>query len=88
MNSHYVIFYEHVFVLLIFKYYMNNFENSDPFDYNKIFQKILKQSVNNNYEIASVTLMLKNMGYSKKRIQSEIKKYKRYKKKMNKTFVK
>ena len=56
---------------------MNDFEKSGQLDYNKIYQKVIKNSIQNNYDIVSLTLMLKNLGYSKKKIQSKIKKYKR-----------
>ena len=62
---------------------MNDFEKSGQLDYNKIYQKVIKNSIQNNYDIVSLTLMLKNLGYSKKKIQSKIKKYKRYKKRLN-----
>ncbi len=67
---------------------MNNFGNSEPLDYNAIFQSVIKKSIkNDSSEILALIMFFKNMGYSKKKIQTEIRKYKRYKKRKNSVYI-
>ena len=61
---------------------MNNFGSSDPLDYNFIFSEIIKREVKRDFNLVYTVMVLKNLGYSKKRIQSEIRKYKKRRRKL------
>ncbi len=61
---------------------MNNFGSSDPLDYNFIFSEIIKREAKRDSNPVYVVLALKNLGHSKKRIQSEIRKYKKRRRKL------
>ena len=59
---------------------MSDFENSGNLNYNDILLKAIMSSVNRDSSVLTLTAFLKNSGYSKKRIKSEIRKYKKQRK--------
>ena len=62
---------------------MDNSKNFYPLDYTAIYQEIIKKSIkNDSSKILTLTMFLKNSGYSKKRIKSEIRKHKKQKKRL------
>ncbi len=65
---------------------MSEYKNLGIFDFNKIFSEVIIGSSKRDLEVFNLSLMLKNMGYSKKRIKSEIKKYRKQKKRLEAIF--
>ena len=53
----------------------------DQLDFNELIKEFIKKTANNDQDIVTLTIMLQNLGCSKKKIKSEIRKYKRSKKK-------
>ncbi len=65
---------------------MSDFKNSGNLNYNDILFKAITSSINRDSSVLTLTAFLKNLGYSKKKIKSEIRKYKKQRKKFRDNF--
>ncbi len=61
---------------------MSDFSSIGQIDSSAVYRKIMEGTPNQSYDIMALIILLKNLGYSKKRIKSEIKKYKKSRNRM------